>query len=58
MERKLETISFAAHEAAMFRKERIIKRLIETIVVSEMIISTLPQIRMRIRNDLYLIGRN
>ena len=37
MERKLETISFAAHEAAMFRKERIIKRLIETIVVSEMI---------------------
>lgn len=39
MERKLETISFAAHEAAMFRKERIIKRLIETIIISEMIFS-------------------
>lgn len=39
MEKKLEQISFAAHEAAMFRKERIIKRLIETIIVSNMIFS-------------------
>ena len=39
MEKELKKISFAAHEAAMFRKERIIKRLISALVISEAIFS-------------------
>lgn len=41
MEKKLETVPFVAHEAAMFRKERIISRLVTAIVVSEMIFSAI-----------------
>ena len=39
MEKELKQISFAAHEAAMFRKERIINRLIKALVLSEAIFS-------------------
>ena len=37
MEKELKTIPFVAHEAAMFRKERIIKRLIAALVLSNII---------------------
>ena len=37
MEKELKTIPFVVHEAAMFRKERIIKRLIAALMLSNII---------------------
>ena len=39
MEKNLKTIPFVAHEAAMFRKERIINNLVKAVVISEAIFS-------------------
>lgn len=38
---ELKQISFAAHEAAMFRKERIINKLVYALVISEAIFSAI-----------------
>ena len=39
LEKELKQIPFVAHEAAMFRKERIIDRLVKALVISEAIFS-------------------
>lgn len=39
MEKELKQIPFVVHEAAMFRKERIIERLVKALVISEAIFS-------------------
>ena len=35
MEKEIKKIPFVVHEAAMFRKERIIKKLVNAVIVSE-----------------------
>ena len=44
MEKNLKTIPFVAHEAAMFRKERIINNLVKAVVISEAIFSAVLMI--------------
>ncbi|MBQ5897853.1 MAG: hypothetical protein IIW81_05250 [Oscillospiraceae bacterium] len=39
MEKELKQIPFVVHEAAMFRKERIIDKLVKALVISEAIFS-------------------
>lgn len=44
MEKNLKEIPFVVHEAAMFRKERIISRLVSAVVISEAIFSAVLMI--------------